>query len=86
MEKSIHHLSNAPTTSMPAELNKSSRILIAGGGTWAVSTALHLARRGYKDVTIFDSYPIPSPTSAGNDVNKIAEEGKLKVVSKNHME
>lgn len=60
---------------MPTELTKSSRILIVGGGTWAVSTALHLARRGYIDVTILDSYPIPSPIAAGNDVNKIVEEG-----------
>ncbi|EDO00418.1 hypothetical protein SS1G_14288 [Sclerotinia sclerotiorum 1980 UF-70] len=51
---------------MPTELTTSSRILIAGGGTWAVSTALHLARRGYIDVTIFDTYPIPSPISAGS--------------------
>lgn len=61
---------------MPTELTTSSRILIAGGGTWAVSTALHLARRGYVDVTIFDAYSIPSPISAGNDVNKIVEQGK----------
>ncbi|TGO51405.1 hypothetical protein BCON_0162g00280 [Botryotinia convoluta] len=62
---------------MPSELTKSSRILIVGGGTWAVSTALHLARRGYVDVTILDAYPIPSPISAGNDVNKIVEQGSF---------
>ncbi|KAF7895627.1 uncharacterized protein EAF01_009589 [Botrytis porri] len=62
---------------MPTELTKSSRILIVGGGTWAVSTALHLARRGYVDVTILDAYPIPSPISAGNDVNKIVEQGSF---------
>ncbi|KAJ8059355.1 hypothetical protein OCU04_012311 [Sclerotinia nivalis] len=62
---------------MPTELTTSSRILIAGGGTWAVSTALHLARRGYIDVTIFDTYPIPSPISAGNDINIIVEEGSF---------
>ncbi|TGO34028.1 hypothetical protein BHYA_0215g00040 [Botrytis hyacinthi] len=62
---------------MLTELTKSSRILIVGGGTWAVSTALHLARRGYVDVTILDAYPIPSPISAGNDVNKIVEQGSF---------
>ncbi|KAB8299284.1 hypothetical protein EYC80_001363 [Monilinia laxa] len=62
---------------MPTELTKSSRIIIAGGGTWAVSTALHLARRGYVDVTILDTYPIPSPISAGNDINKIVEQGSF---------
>ncbi|OJJ48699.1 hypothetical protein ASPZODRAFT_1658842 [Penicilliopsis zonata CBS 506.65] len=48
-------------------------ILIVGGGTWACSTALHLARRGYKHVTVLDSHDIPSPIAAGNDVNKIME-------------
>ncbi|TGO44459.1 hypothetical protein BOTNAR_0818g00020 [Botryotinia narcissicola] len=62
---------------MPTGLTKSSRILIVGGGTWAVSTALHLARRGYVDVTILDGYPIPSPISAGNDVNKIVDQGSF---------
>ena len=40
-----------------------------------MSTALHLARRGYEDVTVLDEYPIPSPVSAGNDINKILELG-----------
>jgi len=61
---------------MPAELTPSSSIIIVGGGTWAVSTALYLVRRGYTDVTILDAYPIPSPISAGNDINKIMEQGK----------
>ncbi|KXT18824.1 hypothetical protein AC579_8209 [Pseudocercospora musae] len=50
---------------------KSSSILIVGAGTWGSSTALHLARRGYKDVTVLDPYDFPSAISAGNDVNKI---------------
>lgn len=50
---------------------KSSSILIVGAGTWGSSTALHLARRGYTNVTVFDAYPQPSAVSAGNDVNKI---------------
>ncbi|KAG9571444.1 fructosyl amine:oxygen oxidoreductase, partial [Aureobasidium melanogenum] len=53
-----------------------SQILIVGGGTWGCSTALHLARRGYKNVTVLEAHPIPSPISAGNDVNKIMEEGQ----------
>lgn len=40
------------------------------------STALHLARRGYRDVTILDTFPIPSAQSAGNDLNKIAGGGE----------
>ncbi|PYH42358.1 NAD(P)/FAD-dependent oxidoreductase [Aspergillus saccharolyticus JOP 1030-1] len=46
-------------------------ILIVGAGTWGASTALHLARRGYTNVTVLDAYPQPSAISAGNDVNKI---------------
>jgi len=61
---------------MATELTKQSRILILGGGTWGCSTALHLARRGYTNVTVLDAHPIPSPISAGNDVNKIVEQGK----------
>lgn len=60
---------------MVRELIKQSKILILGGGTWGCSTALHLTRRGYKDVTVLDAHPNPSPISAGNDVNKIVEQG-----------
>lgn len=37
------------------------------------STALHLLRKGYKpsNITVLDTYPIPSNQSAGNDLNKI---------------
>ncbi|KAG9523675.1 fructosyl amine:oxygen oxidoreductase, partial [Aureobasidium melanogenum] len=59
-----------------SSLSKDSKILIVGGGTWGCSTALHLARRGYKNVTVLEAHPIPSPISAGNDVNKIMEEGE----------
>jgi glycine/D-amino acid oxidase-like deaminating enzyme len=51
-------------------------ILIIGGGTWGCATALQLVRRGYKSITVLDAHSIPSPISAGNDVNKIMEEGK----------
>ncbi|KAF2146159.1 uncharacterized protein K452DRAFT_294763 [Aplosporella prunicola CBS 121167] len=57
---------------MASPLNsESSSILIVGAGTWGSSTALHLARRGYKHITLLDPYPVPSAISAGNDVNKI---------------
>ncbi|KAI9835895.1 MAG: hypothetical protein M1819_001793 [Sarea resinae] len=60
---------------MPKNLNPSSSIIVIGAGTWGSSTALHLARRGYRNVTVFDPYPVPSAIAAGNDVNKIAEIG-----------
>lgn len=56
---------------MASLLTASSNIIIVGAGTWGCSTALHLARRGYKSITVLDQYPVPSPISAGNDVNKI---------------
>ncbi|KIW44973.1 uncharacterized protein PV06_03400 [Exophiala oligosperma] len=57
--------------------SKDSSILIVGAGTWGCSTALHLLRRGYTDVTVVDAYAVPSPISAGNDVNKIVEQGQF---------
>lgn len=60
---------------MPKPLNHKSSILVVGAGTWGSSIVLHLARRGYQNVTLLDPYPIPSAISAGNDVNKIAEQG-----------
>jgi len=62
---------------MTTPLFKYSRILIVGAGTWGCSTALHLARRGYKSITVLDIHPVPSPISAGNDINKILELGSF---------
>lgn len=55
-----------------------SSILIIGAGTWGCSTALHLARRGYRNVKVLDPHGVPSPIAAGNDVNKIMEHKELK--------
>lgn len=63
---------------MTPALNTSSSILIIGAGTLGCSTALHLARRGYNNVTVLDPHPVPSPIAAGNDINKIMEHSELK--------
>ncbi|WVF66954.1 hypothetical protein IAT40_001697 [Kwoniella sp. CBS 6097] len=48
-------------------------IIVGGAGTLGSSTALHLLRNGYtpSNITVLDTYPIPSAQSAGNDLNKI---------------
>ncbi|KAI1138374.1 fructosyl amine:oxygen oxidoreductase [Hypoxylon sp. FL0543] len=50
-------------------------ILIIGGGTWGCSIALELVRNGYSNVTVLDGEEVPSSIAAGNDLNKIMEEG-----------
>lgn len=48
------------------------RVLIVGGGTFGLSTAYHLVKSSYTDVTVLDkSEFLPSEASAGNDLNKI---------------
>ncbi|WWC89608.1 uncharacterized protein L201_004533 [Kwoniella dendrophila CBS 6074] len=56
-----------------------SKIAIVGAGVFGLSTALHLAKRGYKDVTVFDYQPYHENAynpdqgcdSASADVNKV---------------
>ena len=59
-------------------LKPSSRILIVGSGVFGLSTALWLARSGYRDVTVFDmqdtwasGYDPDVIDSASADLNKI---------------
>ncbi|KAK4124534.1 fructosyl amino acid oxidase [Parathielavia appendiculata] len=58
---------------MAASRKDTKVIVVGGGGTMGSSTALHLLRAGYtpSNITILDTYPIPSAQSAGNDLNKI---------------
>ncbi|KFX97637.1 hypothetical protein V490_02687 [Pseudogymnoascus sp. VKM F-3557] len=47
-------------------------VAIIGSGAWGLSTALHLRRAGYLNITVFDrAAQIPSCYSAGWDINKI---------------
>ncbi len=51
---------------------KDESILIVGAGTFGLSTALELALHGYHNITVLDrASEIPSPYSAGCDLNKI---------------
>jgi len=51
---------------------KDTAIAIIGGGAWGLSSAYHLVRAGYTNITIFEhGLEIPSPYSAANDLNKI---------------
>ncbi|KAI8211096.1 L-saccharopine oxidase [Colletotrichum sp. SAR 10_76] len=52
-------------------LTKDSSIVIIGAGTFGISTAYHLAKRGYTNIRCIDRHPVPSLDSAAYDLNKI---------------
>lgn len=53
-------------------VSSNSRVVIVGGGAWGLSTALHLTRAGFTNVTVFErGEAIPSRYSAAWDLNKI---------------
>ncbi|TGJ84280.1 hypothetical protein E0Z10_g4494 [Xylaria hypoxylon] len=69
-------------------VDKNDSVLIIGGGTWGCSIALELARNGYSSVMVLDGEDVPSSIVAGNDLNKIMEEGialNLKMIQTLHM-
>ncbi|KAK5049935.1 hypothetical protein LTR84_004054 [Exophiala bonariae] len=61
------------------QLEKSDPIVIVGAGAFGLSTSLHLALRGYKNVTVFDKHDYEiskydyrsGADSASSDLNKI---------------
>jgi hypothetical protein len=70
------NMGNATSSKVPQK-GKDSSILIVGGGTWGISIAYRLARRGYTNITVLDPSDILSSVAAGNDLNKILEEREL---------
>lgn len=60
------------TAGKPSHTMTDKRILIIGGGTFGLSSAYHLSKAGYREVTVLEKGAlIPSQASAGNDLNKI---------------
>jgi len=50
---------------------RTAKILIIGGGCFGVSSAYHLLKRGFTNVTILDRSPtLPAPDAASNDINR----------------
>src|SRR5689334_8923205 len=64
-----------PQAPQAAEWRKPSKhdsVIIVGAGAFGLSTALHILRDGYTDVTVLERCDeIPSRYSAANDINKI---------------
>ncbi|KAJ5774261.1 hypothetical protein N7457_009157 [Penicillium paradoxum] len=53
-------------------ISKSDPIIIVGGGAFGLSTALHLTRSGFTNISVFErDEHIPPRYSAANDLNKI---------------
>ena len=51
--------------------DKDTPILIIGAGVFGLSTAFHLLRRGYTNVTVADrAESLPAVDAAGSDLNK----------------
>ena len=68
--------STAPGLKKMKRIGRDDPILIVGAGAWGCSISLALARRGYENITVLDGHEFPSAIAAGNDINKIMEEGQ----------
>jgi sarcosine oxidase/L-pipecolate oxidase len=53
------------------EYGPESKVLVVGAGCFGLSTAYHLLKRGFKNVTVIDrSEVLPAPDAASTDLNK----------------
>ena len=64
-------LSFQERTSNMADASLTEPIIIVGGGTFGTTTAFHLAKKGYTNISIIDRFTVPSPEVAGNGINKV---------------
>ncbi|KAI6914357.1 hypothetical protein KC318_g654 [Hortaea werneckii] len=56
---------------MAPTLDHSTPLIIVGAGVFGLSSAWWLAHAGYCNIKVLDRWPVPSPSSAGYDRNKI---------------
>ncbi|OJT01951.1 L-pipecolate oxidase [Trametes pubescens] len=53
-------------------MSQTQQVLIVGAGCFGLSTAYHLLKRGYQNITVIDRSPVlPAPDAASTDINKI---------------
>lgn len=63
------------------DVHSHSPIIIVGAGIFGLSTAIHLAKRGYRDVTIFDKQPYHQSLYSYNYGCDGASSGTLSVLT-----
>ncbi|KAG9666341.1 hypothetical protein KCU99_g9782, partial [Aureobasidium melanogenum] len=56
---------------MAPQIDRSTSFVIVGAGVFGLSSAWWLASAGYRNIRVLDRWPVPSPSSAGWDRNKI---------------
>jgi NADPH-dependent 2,4-dienoyl-CoA reductase/sulfur reductase-like enzyme len=70
-ERSIGVYTSSFQIVMVVPVSTNERVLIVGAGCFGLSTAYHLLRRGFADVTVLDrSEKLPAPDAASNDMNR----------------
>jgi sarcosine oxidase/L-pipecolate oxidase len=53
---------------------KEEPVLVVGGGCFGISTAYHLLKRGFKNVTVVDrSDVLPAPDAASTDLSQSSD-------------
>lgn len=72
IELLVHLVEVSHRISSKMGISKSDPIIIVGGGAFGLSSALHLTRSGFTNISVFErDEHIPPRYSAANDLNKI---------------